>query len=414
MPTIAPPAPAKAAAPSAPETPSKPTNGAPPAPEPKISNHQFDSMRELEEMEVPEDRPAPKLKETKVEKEEVTTDDEEAKVEDKAKPATKETEAPKPPKAAELRTAYEKSKETIKAKDAEITRLQSELKSAKDKPADDPEKKAILEKFEASEKRRKELEDEIRFVSFKKSEKFQKEFAKPYMDQWKSAVEEITQLKIKTGEDPQTGEVISRPATAKDLLSLAQLPLDEMDERVETAFGKSAPRVIRQIEKLRELGNAQAKAEEQAVQDAELHEKEQQTQSLQQRQKIATLWQDENKAWQEKFPRWFKPEDGDEEGNTLLAKGYEMADAAFSNNGDKSPEEKVKLHAELRNKAAAFPKLALRLKQAKTRIKELEKSLKEFEQSEPPSTDGGKSRIKTQAGDPLFDSMAELDEIGKK
>jgi hypothetical protein len=364
-------------------------------------------MRELEEMEVPEDRPAPKLKETKVEKEEVTTDDEEVKVEDKAKPA-KEPEAPKLERSRDLRTALDKAKIEVVSKEAEITRLKAELKSAKDKPADDPEKKAILEKFEASEKRRQELEQEIKFVAYNKSEEFVEKYQKPYEEAWSKAVSELNELTIES----EDGTV--RKATAQDLLALSNMPLGEARKMAKTMFGDAADDVMAHRRKIRELSDAQTKALDDAKKNAETHDKEQQTQSLQQRQKIATLWQDENKAWQEKFPRWFKPEDGDEEGNALLAKGYEMADAAFSNNGDKSPEEKVKLHAELRNKAAAFPKLALRLKQAKTRIKELEKSLKEFEQSEPPSTEGGKSRLTTQPGDPLFDSMAELDAIGKK
>jgi hypothetical protein len=364
-------------------------------------------MRELEAMEIPEERPAPKPPEAKVKKEEVKAHDEEVEVEEAAKPTAKEPEAPKPPKAAELRTAYEKSKETIKAKDAEITRLQSELKTAKDKPADDPEKKAILEKFEASEKRRQELEQEIKFVAYNKSEEFFEKYQKPYEEAWSKAVSELNELTIES----EDGTV--RKATAQDLLALSNMPLGEARKLAKTMFGDAADDVMAHRRKIRELSDAQTKALDDAKKNAETHDKEKQTQSLQQRQKIATLWQDENKAWQEKFPRWFKPEDGDEEGNALLAKGYEMADAAFSNNGDKTPEEKVKLHAELRNKAAAFPKIALRLKQAKTRIKELEKSLKEFEQSEPPSGDGGKPRA-VKPGDAWSDPFSELDSLSKK
>jgi hypothetical protein len=196
-------------------------------------------------------------------------------------------------------------------------------------------------------------------------------------------------------------------------MSLAKMPLKEAWAAAKTMFGDAASEIMAHRRSIIELSDAQTKALDDAKKNAETHDKEKQTQSLQQRQKIASLWQDENKAWQEKFPRWFKPEDGDEEGNTLLAKGYEMADAAFSNNGDKTPEEKVKLHAELRNKAAAFPKIALRLKQAKTRIKELEKSLKEFEQSEPPSGDGGKPRA-VKPGGAWSDPFSELDSLSKK
>lgn len=327
-----------------------------------------------------------------------------------AKDATKpsaDSETAKPVKAAELRTAYEKSKETIKTKDAEITRLQNELKAAKSTPVDDPEKKTLAEKLQAVEKRKAELEQQIQFVDYQKSEEFQTKYKKPYESAWAKAVSEVSQLTMSL-EDGTT-----RKATAADILNLANAPLDQLDEAAERMFGKSSARVIRHVEKIRELADAQTQAVTEAEKNAETHYKEQQTQSLQQQQKMATLWQDENKAWQEKFPRWFKPEDGDEKGNELLAKGYAMADAAFSSNGNHTPEQRVKLHAELRNKAAAFPKVAYKLKEARTRIKELEKSLAEYENSEPKAGEGGKPRATTPA-DGLTDGFAELDSIAKK
>ncbi len=361
-------------------------------------------MRDLEVLDEPKaPRPAPPQKKEAKPKE----------VEEEIEVEAKETEEPtkatetKPQKAAELRTAYERSKETIKSKDAEIAKLQGELKTVREKPAEDPEKKTLLEKFEAADKRRQALEKEIAFVAYHKSEEFVNKYQKPYEEAWGKAVSELNELTIES-EDGTT-----RKATAQDLLALSNLPLGEARTAAKKMFGDAADDVMSHRRKIRELSDAQNKALTEAQQNAETHEKEKQTQSLQQRQKMATLWQDENKAWAEKFPRWFKPEDGDEEGNKLLAKGFELADAAFSNNGQKAPEEMVKLHAELRNKAAAFPRLALRLKTARTRIKELEASLAEYEKSEPSPGKGGGNRV-TKPGDPWADPFSELDSLNKK
>lgn len=364
-----------------------------------------DSMRELESLAVPEERKPPQPKETKAPKEKET--EIEAPAVDAKEPAKAPEPEAKPVKAAELRTAYEKSKETIKTKDAEITRLQNELKAAKAAPVDDPEKKTLSEKLQALEKRKAELEQHIQFVDYQKSDEFQTKYKKPYESAWSKAVAEVSQLTMSL-EDGST-----RKATAADILNLANAPLDQLDESAERMFGKSAARVIRHVEKIRELADAQTQAISDAEKNAETHYKEQQTQSLQQKQHMAKLWQDENKAWQEKFPRWFKPEEGDEKGNELLAKGYEMADAAFSSNGNHTPEQRVKLHAELRNKAAAFPKLAYKLKQARGRIKELETSLAEYENSAPRAGEGGKPRA-IAPGDTLNDGFDELDQIAKK
>lgn len=401
MPTISPPVtaePAKAVIPPPPkETPA--TEVKPPiASNGEGKSYESEAMRELEGFdEKPERKPAkpPEKKDKKEDAPEIEPPDEKAQEKTPTEPEAK------PEKAKELRVAYEKSKETIKSKDAEIARLQTELKTAKSTPVDDPEKKSLLEKYEGEVKRRTELEKEIAFVAYHKSTEFVDKYQKPYEEAWAKAVSELAELTIES-EDGQT-----RTATAQDLLTLSNMPLGEARKLANQMFGDAADDVMAHRRKVRELSDAQTKALAEAQKNSETRDKERQTQSLQQRQKMATLWTDENKAWQERFPRWFKPEDGDEQGNALLAKGYEMADAAFSGNGQKSPEEMVTLHAELRNKAAAFPKLALRLKQARSRIKELEKSLEDYEESEPPSGDGGKPRA-IKPGDPEAEAMAEL------
>jgi hypothetical protein len=381
--------------------------------------HLSEAMQELSDLDVPEERRVP-IKQPKAtpNAEKVEPEGDEPETPEKNGEGEKATEPVKPVKAAELRNAYEKSKATLKERDAEITRLQSELKAAKDAPREDLEKATLTEKLTASEKRRQELENEVRFVNFKKSEEYTTKYEQPYQEAWNKAVSDITQLKVRiqngTKEDPNTGETVpnyvSRVATPGDLLSLANLPLNEMDEKVEEAFGKSAPRVIRHIEKLRELADAQTAAEQKALKES--GEKQQQT--FEHRKQVKKVWDDENKLWAEKYPRFFKPEDGDEEGNALLAKGYELADLAFSGNGKKTPEDMAKLHAEVRNKVAGFGRLALRLKRARLEIKELKGSLAEYEKSEPPTGEGGRSRIKTTDGDLMGEAFAELDGLGKK
>lgn len=316
-------------------------------------------------------------------------------------------EPEKPVKAAELRQAYEKSKETLKAKDAELVTLRNELKAARETPRNDPEKSSLLAKFQEAETRSKALEEKLRLVDFQQSDEFVKNYQKPWEDAWTKAATEIQELPIEL-EDGST-----RVATVQDLIALSQMKIGEARQYAKKMFGDGADDVMAHLRKLRDLSDAQQKALADAKANSETHFKKQSEEALQARQKTATLWKDENDAWTTKFPKFFKPIDGDEEGNALLARGYELVDRAFSSNGKATPEERVKLHAELRNKAAAFPRLALQLKRAKGRIAELEKSLAEFEDSAPPAGDGAKARA-TKPGDPIEDGFAEIDEIAKK
>lgn len=362
-------------------------------------------MRELEGLDVSEGKPQkakvepPKPKPTEADKTEPEPSKEEG---------AETTTETKPVKAAELRVAYERSKETLKAKDAEIAKLQTELKAARSAPADDPEKKVLLEKFNASEKRRQDLEKEISFVAYHKSAEFVEKYQRPYEEAWHKAVAELSELTVEAEDGT------SRRATAQDLIALANMPLGDARKLANQMFGDAADDVMAHRRKVRELSDAQNKALADAQKNADARDKERQTQSLQERQKMATLWQSENKAWVEKFPRWFGKEDGDAEGNALLDRGYAMADAAFSSNGDTTPEQRVKLHAAMRNRAAAFGKIALRLKQAKTRIKELEQSLADYEASEPKSGEGGRDTPGKLPADPYSEAVSELDRLGRK
>lgn len=367
-------------------------------------------MRELEALNEPVERPAysdvPAKKDTRPAKTEeaAATDDAPEAVSEPVETTAAET---KPIKAAELRTAYEKSKTTIKEREAEIARLKKEIETALSTPVDDPEKKSLHEKFAVVEKRRAELEQQITFLDYQKSEEFSAKFQKPYEEAWSKAVTELSELTVETDDGT------SRTATAQDLLTLSNMPLGEARKLANQMFGDAANDVMMHRRKIRELSDAQNAALADAQKNAAQRAMEQQQHAIQQRQKVATIWTDENKSWSDKFPNWFKPADGDEQGNALLAKGYEMADAAFSGNG-KNPEEMVKLHAELRNKAAAFPRLALFLKRARTRIKQLESNLAAYEKSEPSTTVAPGRPRGVEPSSMIHDAYAELDTLDKR
>ncbi len=386
--------------------------------------HLSDGMRELEQMSADDaPRPAPKPKKPAVTDPKKPTDpktppkeadepeDPTAELEDDAEEAAEQKAPEKPVKAAELRTAYEKSKADLKTKDAEITKLKTELKQAQEAPRNDPEKKLLAEKFEASEKKRQALEQELRVVAYQKSEEFVEKYDKPWNEAWEQASTELSELMI----EQEDGS--ARVATVKDLQALLHLPPVEARKFAKAAFGEAADEVMAHYRKLKDLSAKHTKALADSAKNAETFHKEREAKTVAERQKEYATWTEANKTWPEKFPSFFAPKEGDEQGNALLAKGYEMADKAFSSNGNMSPEERVKLHAEVRNKAAAFPRVALDLKRARARIKELEASLAQFEESEPKSGDGGRGRTVKPATNGIAadmeDGYAELDRMAK-
>lgn len=387
------------------------------APQPSTSNETestplSDAMEELANLDTPElparepSKPTPKEKPAKVEKVEQSKAKEKTATE-AAKETPKEiakTE-PEPKTNPELRAAYEKAKTTLKEREAEFNKFKQEVEARAKAPAEDPEKKTLIEKVSSYEKRLKELTDKEMLLDYRSSEEFKTKYWKPY----ESAVSRaISDLEDVTYNDNSGAE---QKVDSNLILWLAGQKPAQAERVARELFGESGLNrlVTDRIDRIRAAADEMNEAVSEHQKSAETRFKDQEAKTLEMRQKIGKLWESENNSWQERFPNWFKPKEGDDEGNALLARGYELVDRAFSANGSASHEDRVKLHAEVRNKAAAFPRLALRLKQARERIAELEKNLSDYERSEP--TAGDTHRESAQDSDPLGDAMAELDTL---
>lgn len=339
-------------------------------------------------------------------------------------------EAPvKPVKAADLRGAYEGLKKKVREEyEPELNKLRDKVKEYE---ASHPQQTEQLTKeLEETRKRRDELESEIRFVNYQKSTEYQEKYVKPYQEAWNKAVEELAELTVSDAEGN------TRTATANDLLALANLPLGEARRQAREMFGDAADDVMTHRRVIRELSAAQTKALDDAQKQSGEREKQLATQRQIEHQQTIKLWQTENQELAKKYPNWFAHVEGDTEGNALLDKGMALADLHFvgakdlakeqiemlppafrdilKTKGTLSVQERVKLDALLRHKIASHSRIAHKLKTAHARIKELEKSLAEYEQSSPPAGKAGGGSGKGGETNPVSEAEAELDAIDRK
>lgn len=253
------------------------------------------------------------------------------------------------------------------------------------------EKEAALE---ASTKRLNELEEEIRFVSFKKS----KEYAAmqtDYHGAWNSAMESLGEITVQSEEG---GEV---PMTPEDLLELVNMSDVKAKRAAIAKYGELEGLVMQHRDKIRTLANQQAAAEAKARNEGSAREKEMTARQQKEYGEVSGVIKETwSKANEEvtadpKYGTFFTPRDGDEQGNQRLAKGYEMADRAFSENPlapGLTPEQRqsiVKRHAAVRNRSAAFGRLVYDLSQKDLKISEMQKIIDEYKGSEP-DRDGSK------------------------
>lgn len=307
-----------------------------------------------------------------------------------------------------FRTHYDKAKNEVKT-------LRAELEKVKAAPptAEDPEKGQIKETLAQREKRLSELEDEIRFVDYTKSNEYKTRYHEPYVAAWQNAVAEISSLTVKNADGTE------RAATAKDFEALMSIP--NSNDALRAAgelFGDPAKAsfALTQMGTVKQhIRTAQQAIHEFRTKGTE-RIKQQEADRERAGQEATKRWRQTTEEMIDGNPEIYQPEDGDEEGNTLLTKGFERADAAFGgmitgDDGKKrppTPEEMITINAEIRNKAAAFDRLQHRYTKNLSRIAELEQQIAEYEKSGPGggSPPGGERPTDENSFDAAVDRLA--------
>lgn len=296
--------------------------------------------------------------------------------------------------------------------------LEKELAEARTTRLDPKEKEELTTRLSTYEKRAKELEDEIRYVNFTKSEEYAAKYQKPYEEAWVKAMSDLGELTI---EDPATGQ--SRPIKAQDVLDLVNLPLQKAREQANTLFGDFADDVMAHRKEIKNLFEAQQKALDDARKNGAAREEQRHRQIQEYREKvhkeINQIWTEANEAVlkDEKNAPFFKPVEGDEEGNKRLSRGYELADRAFTlNPADPrlTPDQRaeaVRIHAAVRNRAAAAGRLLYWLQQERENTKALKAELAKYQGAEPGSGEGAKGTqpdSRSSARDQVFGALRKF------
>lgn len=307
----------------------------------------------------------------------------------------------KPTRLRELGERYDTLKKQIDTEyKPQITKLQSRIQELE---AVDP--KPLQDRLAALEARNKSLEEQIEYSDYSQSTEFKTKYHDPYAKAYHEALGEFKELGVREAD----GEI--RPATEKDLLELANMPLGRMDETAQQMFGASAARVITHIQNLKHLAQAEHSALEEAKTKAGERLTKRRAESESQMREAADHWRAVNDGLKEKFPKAFAPEDGNAEDAAAHTKGFALADLLFTGGKGLTPEQietlpnafretvrkkeplspvqRVQLHALLRLKAANHDRKVVALQKANARIAELEKALAEFEKSSPP---GGRAK----------------------
>lgn len=335
------------------------------------------------------------------------------------KPATDPNSKPKKPSPWKL---YEEQKKITKDFQTKFEQAAQELEKVRagkstEVPKEVAERITAAEaRATAAEQRAKEYEDHLRFIDYQKHPEFQDKYAKPYEAAWKRATGELSEVAV---TDPATGQ--TRPATAEDMLALVNLPLGKAREYANQLFGDFADDAMGHRKEIKALFDSQQAALKEARENGATRAKQAQEQSSKAAAEIDTLmrqtWTEEHKKLSADpvHSKYLSPVEGDQKGNAALAKGFEFVDKAWAQDPrrpDLTPEQRkeaVRMHAAMRNRAAAYPRLRQWIEQRDARIAELEKTLEDYAGSEPKTggENGHTATAATSNGGDFFNRFGD-------
>lgn len=314
----------------------------------------------------------------------------------------KETEQEPPPGESfngpkALREAYDRLHGHYKAVKAEVEQFRSSGRTKAE-----PAYAELQAKHKELEERYKAIDAEMRFIDYEKSSEFKEQFHAPYIKTWQEATSQLRDYRALNADGTE------RAPTAEDLTAVVRAQSTPEARRIaKEIFGEDDAQDIvnlraKIIEKHRQMEEAKADFRTKGSERAAQQQREMEEASTQ----AEAQWNRLNSEAVEKYPEWFKADEGDDKGAELLKEGFELADRAWDGRGMK-PDELLRLRSAMRNRAGAFRYVAHKLETQKSRIAELEAKLAEYEQSEPGGEKPPGEEGAPAGGDPLGDPFAK-------
>lgn len=294
------------------------------------------------------------------------------------KPIAVDPKTGKLPGPWQLKEKWEKQ---ARAYEAELLEVRSKLAKLGDTDA-------VTKRLEAAEARRTELEDEIRHVNYSKSEEFAVKYQKPLEEAWTAATTTFSQLKVFEADG-----TTQRQATPEDLTYLAQLPEGQLDDTAEALFGKSAPRALRHVEKVRELAAAQSKALSDARKAGAERATQQEAAMKLAKDESLRLWE-ETTSHDETSHDFLQSKEDDDEWNGRLEHAKEYVDTTFASqiadpkHTTAQRTALVKRWAKLRAGAIGFDMMKLQVKRLEAQVAARDAELATFKATQPGNGDG--------------------------
>lgn len=315
-----------------------------------------------------------------------------------AKDAPTEKPAPKA-KGSIAHEQFEKLGNDLKSVRAEKAALEAKIKDYESKGKNTD---TLETERETLKKELEETKAQLAQYNPAVTEEFKKQFDAPFEAEKKAALASVEYFPT---VNPETGEFDGPPAKWEEFTALYATDPKEAAKKIQQKWGAYAPIIMNHIINLRRIQTGRDEALQNSAKIAESKFKEAEERRRSEEKMVSDSLAQYNRETIEASPEIYglKPSGEDDEGNAALQEGIKEV----ANRGQ-TPQEYAKWLSTVQLRAAAFPRMTLRLKKATEKVAELEGVIAKMKGLSPNK--GGKPTAETQKpkAKGLLDALNEL------
>jgi hypothetical protein len=314
--------------------------------------------------------------------------------------------AAEPKTNKELREAYQRTQDEIKARDTELSQLRSKL--SEPKPETNGKSTEYEAKLKAYEEQLADYETRMKFTDYSQSAEYKQQYQAPLETAVKTANDELASFTVTQADGDE------RQATFADMRPLLTLQPGAAWKHAKEVFGDAAPAIMAYRNKIVELNaKAQGALEEFRSKGAEMlkAEEQQMTQAeTQAAEARISAYKTHLGSRAQATPAIYGPDSDDPESQKLFEAGRKLTDIGFIGDDSVDDGDLVKIQAEIGARATAFGPMLLRYRKLEAKLAAAEQKLKSYEKSEP-SGKGSKDAGAPEVDDSRPSWMVDLDRL---
>lgn len=297
---------------------------------------------------------------------------------------TGEFEPPQVAKPSDLRSWARKMGGRAETAERQLVQLNRRVKELEGFPQQQQvDTRALMEENARLKKALDGSEGELRTTRYERSQEYRDKYEAPYQTAVKAAYAEIQELLVEVPNPDDPEHPRERQATAADFDEVYNAPLGPATKLARAKFGDAAPMVLAHRKAIKDAAGAAVRAIEEYKGKAVEFEQHNTAQQKMQQEGRDRMFNEALHAITEKYSELFGEREKDTKWNEAITKGRAMADLAFSDRKNLSPQQTAILDAQIHARISGYGALRQERDHYKSECERLSKEIEDMRSSGP-------------------------------